>query len=127
MAAAALADIVVALHLAFVIFVVAGGVLLLRWPRLAWVHVPAVAWAAIIEFAGWLCPLTPLENWLRQRGGSAGYTGDFVARYFMPVLYPEGLTREAQIVLGFGVIALNVGLYTVVFRRARQTSRTSRS
>ena len=117
MTAGDLADIVVALHLAFVVFVVAGGVLAIKWPRIAWAHIPAAAWGAIIEFSGWPCPLTPLENWLREREGSAGYAGDFVARYFMPVLYPEGLTRDAQIVMGFAVIALNLGLYTVVIRR----------
>jgi hypothetical protein len=114
-----LADVVVGLHLAFVVFVIGGGLLVLRWPRVAWAHVPAAAWGAIVEFTGWPCPLTPLENWLRERAGSSGYSGDFVARYLMPALYPAELTRELQIVLGLAVIALNVAVYTVSIRSAR--------
>ncbi|HUO84673.1 MAG TPA: DUF2784 domain-containing protein [Thermoanaerobaculia bacterium] len=106
-----LADIVVVIHCAFVIFVVLGGLLVLRWPRAAWVHLPAAAWGAIIEFAGWICPLTPLEQWLRRRAGEEGHEGGFVERYIFGALYPEGLTREFQIGLGVFVILLNVGIY----------------
>lgn len=116
MTAGGLADIVVGLHLAFVVFVIGGGLLVLRWPRVAWAHVPAAAWGAIVEFTGWPCPLTPLENWLRQRAGSSGYSGDFVARYLLPVLYPDALTRELQMFLGLSVIALNVAVYTIAIR-----------
>lgn len=121
---AALADLLVVLHLAFVLFVVAGGLLVLRWPRLAWLHLPAAVWGALVEITGWICPLTPLENRLRQRAGLDIYTGDFVGRYVLPVLYPEGLTRDVQLVLGVVVIALNVGIYTAVIRRrAKRGSR----
>jgi hypothetical protein len=113
------ADAVLVLHLGFVLFVGLGGLLALRWPRIAWIHIPSAVWGAAIEFAGWICPLTPIENDLRARAGESPYTGDFVARYLLPVIYPEGLTRDAQIVLGLGVVLLNTAIYVVVFRRHR--------
>lgn len=111
-----LADLVVLVHLAFVVFAILGGLLAVRWRRLVWIHVSAVLWAAIIEFSGWICPLTPLENWLRQKGGEVGYRSDFVARYLLPVLYPEALTRELQIALGIAVIVVNLAIYSWVLR-----------
>ena len=116
-----LAALVLAAHFLFVLFVVLGGLLALRWPRAAWLHLPAAAWGVAIEFFGWICPLTPLENELRARAGQAGYEGDFIARYLMPVLYPEGLTREAQFVLGGFTLVLNLAIYAVVLRRLRRT------
>ena len=83
-----LADLVVILHLSFVLFVVFGGLLVLRWPRLAWVHLPAAAWGVAIEFTGGICPLTPLENWLREKAGEIGYADGFTEHYILPVLYP---------------------------------------
>jgi len=115
-----LADLVVLLHTCFVIFVVLGGLLALRWPRAAWLHLPAALWGAGIEFAAGICPLTPLENHLRRLGGEAGYTGGFVEHYVLPALYPDGLTREVQLVLGTFVVALNVVVYMVVWRRRSQ-------
>jgi len=112
-----LADLVVVAHLAFVAFAALGGLAALKWPRVAWVHLPAVAWAALIEYAGWICPLTPLENALRQAGGQAGYTGGFVERYLVPVLYPEDLTRAVQIGLGTAALLLNALVYWQVARR----------
>jgi hypothetical protein len=117
--ASVLADLVVGLHGAFVLFVVFGGLLVWRWPRAAWVHLPAAAWGAVIEFAGWVCPLTPLENRLRALAYEPGYTGDFVARYVFPVLYPEGLTREVQVTLGLAVVVLNALIYWRVLARRR--------
>jgi Protein of Unknown function (DUF2784) len=114
-----LADATVVLHLLFVAFVVCGGLLVLRWRRVAWVHVPAVAWGAWIEFAGWICPLTPLENWLRARGGAATYTTSFVERYLLPVLYPASLSRDVQWTLGLLVILLNGIVYAVVMLSRR--------
>jgi hypothetical protein len=114
-----LADLLVGLHVAFVLFVALGGFLVVRWPRVAWAHVPAAAWGAGIELTGGICPLTPLENALRARAGAAVYEGDFVARYLLPVLYPEGLTREAQLALASAVIVTNAVLYTVAVRRHR--------
>ena len=115
------AGLIVLAHMAFVVFAAGGVLLVLRWPRLAWVHLPAVAWAAFIEFSGGICPLTPLEQSLRARAGLEAYTGDFVARYLFPVLYPEGLTREAQLVIGLAVIAVNAAGYPFVYlsRRSR--------
>ncbi len=112
-----LADLVVVLHFGFVLFVVFGGLLALRWPRAAWFHLPAAVWGAGIEFLQGICPLTPLENHLRHLGGEAGYSGGFVERYILPVMYPEGLTRGIQLAIGIFVVALNVAIYAIVLRR----------
>ena len=120
-----LAGSVVAIHLAFVLFVALGGLLVWRWGRLAWAHLPAVAWGVWIELSGGLCPLTPLENHLRSLGGEAAYAGDFVGHYLLPMLYPEGLSRGVQAMLAAGVLALNVVAYgrlMLLRRRARQDS-----
>lgn len=109
-----LADATVVLHLVFVAFVIVGGLLALRWPRAAWLHLPAAAWGAWVELAGWICPLTPLENWLRVRGGAAAYSTGFVERYLLPVLYPDSLSRDIQCALGLLVILLNGIVYAVV-------------
>ncbi len=114
---ALLADLVVAAHFLFVLFVVLGGLLVLRWPRVAYLHIPAAIWGAAIEFLGWICPLTPLEHWLRRRSGAAGYSGGFIEHYILPLLYPSALTREIQLILGFLVIAVNLGIYGYVARR----------
>jgi hypothetical protein len=114
-----LADAVLAAHFAFVLFVALGGLLVLRWRKLAWLHVPAAVWGAAIEFAGWICPLTPLENALRARAGHSGYEGDFIARYLLPVVYPEGLTRRGQLLLGSAALAINLAVYAWAWRRAR--------
>ncbi len=117
-----LADLVLLVHGAFVVFVVVGALLVLRWPRLAWVHVPCAVWGALIEFGGWICPLTPLENELRRRGGEAGYRGGFVEHYVTATIYPAGLTRHMQYALGAAVIVLNVIIYALVIRRARRST-----
>ncbi|MFL5526518.1 MAG: DUF2784 domain-containing protein [Gemmatimonadaceae bacterium] len=106
-----LADLVLVLHLAFVIFVVAGAGLVIHRPRVAWLHLPAVVWGVLIEYAGWICPLTPLENSLRMRGGEAGYSGGFIEHYVLATLYPTGLTRTTQVALGTAVLILNLVLY----------------
>ncbi len=111
------ADLVLLLHLGFVLFVIGGGVLLLKWRALAWLHVPAVAWGALIEFTGWICPLTPLEHDLRTLGGESTGGTDFIGRYLPPLLYPAALTREIQILLGLLVLLVNVMLYWLVFFR----------
>jgi hypothetical protein len=111
------ADVVVALHFAFVVFVAGGGLLVWRWPRLAWVHLPAVAWGAFVEFSGSICPLTPLENRLRAAGGLPTYEGGFIDRYVMPILYPVGLTRDTQLWLGVALIGINVAAYVFAWRR----------
>ena len=110
-----LADLALVLHLGFVLFVVLGGLLVVRWPRLAWVHIPAAVWGVLIEYTGWICPLTPLENSLRVRGGEPGYGGGFIQHYIQPLLYPNGLTRGTQLVLGSAVLLLNVAAYAAAF------------
>lgn len=114
-----LADLVVVLHFGFVLFVVLGGLLALRWPRAAWIHLPAALWGAAIEFVQGVCPLTPLENHLRQLGGQSGYSGDFVQHYVLPVLYPPGLNRNVQLALGIVVVGLNAVVYGIAWRRRR--------
>lgn len=116
-----LADVVLLVHAAFVAFVVGGALFVLRWPRLVWLHVPCAVWGALIEFGGWICPLTPLENALRRRGGEAGYRGGFIEHYVTATIYPAGLTRHIQYALGAGVIALNVIIYALAIRRARRS------
>jgi uncharacterized protein DUF2784 len=118
----ALADLVLVGHLGFVLFVVLGGLLVLRWPKLALLHVPAAIWGVLIEYTGWICPLTPLENSLRTRGGEAGYSGGFIQHYMQPVLYPAGLTRPTQIALGSIALILNIVAYGVVIARMRSGS-----
>jgi hypothetical protein len=112
-----MADLIVLIHFAFVLFVVLGGLLALRWPRIAWLHVPAVIWGALVEFTGWICPLTPLENRLRAAAGEANYEGDFIAHYILPALYPNGLTRSDQLMLGGIALAINIAIYAVVINR----------
>ncbi len=109
------ADLAVLLHFCFVLFVALGGFLVLRWFRYVWLHLPVAAWGALIEFQGWICPLTHLENRWRRAAGERGYDGGFVEHYLMPVLYPDGLTRKVQILLGLLVIAINVAIYARVF------------
>ena len=118
-----LADFVLVLHGFFVLFVLLGGFLVLRKYRVAWYHIPAVFWAASIEFFGWICPLTPLENMLREKGGAAGYDTGFVEHYIVPILYPASLTRQVQINFGIIVLSINIGLYFFVLHSLRKTER----
>jgi hypothetical protein len=116
------ADLVLIIHLAFVLFVLLGGVLVLRWGRLLWLHLAAVFWAVLIEFVGIICPLTPLELALRQRAGQPGYEGDFIEHYVTALLYPAGLTRELQIWFGFAALLPNVLFYGYLVVRRRRPS-----
>ena len=113
------AYMVLIIHLGFVFFVVLGGVLVWRWRWVLFLHIPAAVWGALIEYRGWVCPLTPLENRLRGAAGQAGYSGGFIEQYLLPVLYPEALSREAQIVLGTFVIIINGMAYGWLIRRSR--------
>ena len=118
------ADLVLIVHLAFVLFVALGGLLVLLRPRLMWLHLPAVVWGALSEFLGMLCPLTPLETTFRELGGGTGYEGNFIEHYITAVIYPSGLTRGTQIALGFGVLLLNMAIYGYwLLRKKRSRSR----
>jgi len=119
-----LADLVVIWHVIFVLFAVLGGLFILKRRWWGWIHIPAFLWAGFIELTGGICPLTPLENRLRALGGGYTYRGDFIDHYLMPLLYPESLTREIQIVLGVFVILLNVGLYAWFWSRPQQRGKT---
>jgi hypothetical protein len=114
-----LADLVLLLHAFFILFVVLGALLAIRWPRIIWAHVPACIWAAALEFFGLLCPLTPLENALRRAGGGVGYSGGFIEHHLVPLVYLPGLTPRLQILLGALVLLVNGGLYWYVFRYRR--------
>jgi hypothetical protein len=111
----------------FVLFVVAGGLLALRWPRLAYVHLPAAAWGVLIELTGWVCPLTPLEQSLRLKAGEQGYSGSFIEHYVLPLLYPSALTRTIQVGLGAIVIAVNLCIYGYLLKRRRSVRITQPS
>ena len=115
-----LADLLVGVHALFVAFVVLGGLLAVRWPWVALLHLPAAIWGALIEFQGWICPLTPLEKSLRGAAGQAGYQGGFIEHYLLPVLYPAGLTRGVQLMLGAAVIVVNLTVYGALLARRRR-------
>lgn len=121
-----LADLVVLLHVGFVVFAVFGGLLALHSPRWVYVHVPAAAWAVLVEWTGWICPLTPLENFLRMQGAGSGYHGSFIEQYVLPLLYPASLTRPLQVVLGVLVVLINVGIYGWVWYRMAGRARAAR-
>ncbi|MGB5261085.1 MAG: DUF2784 domain-containing protein [Gammaproteobacteria bacterium] len=113
------ADLLVLLHLGFICFVVFGGLLVARWWRVVFVHLPAAAWGALLEFYGWLCPLTPWEKQLRLAAGEEDYSGGFITHYLLPILYPEGLTQSVQVWLGTGVIVINLLIYAWIVWRKR--------
>jgi hypothetical protein len=111
-----LADLVVMIHAAFILFALFGGLLALRWHWIPWVHLPAAGWGTVVEFFGWICPLTPLENSLRRASGATGYSGGFIERHLLPVIYPAEFTREFQLFLGCVVVVFNMVIYFAVWR-----------
>ena len=110
-----MADLIVVIHLVFILFVVAGGLLVLWRRKIIWVHIPAVIWGVVIELTGWICPLTPLENYFRVKAGGVGYSSGFVENYIIPIVYPIGLTRGIQLVFSLLVIVINIVVYWRVF------------
>ena len=114
-----LADVVVVVHLLFILFVVFGGLLALRWSWFPWLHIPAALWGAATEFFHIICPLTPLEQTLRAKSGGASYSGDFVTHYIVPIIYPSGLTEGIQWVLGAVLVLFNITVYFFIWRRRR--------
>jgi Protein of Unknown function (DUF2784) len=125
-----LANAVVIVHVGFIVFVVLGGFLAWRWRRIAWLHIPTALYGATIEFVGWVCPLTPLENHFRRLAGQSGYTGGFIEHYIIPVLYPTDWTVSLRVILGTLVLLVNALAYGVYFwriaksRPPRPTQRT---
>lgn len=113
------ADALLLLHLGFILFVLAGGILCLRQPRWAWLHLPAVLWGVWVEWAGWICPLTPLENHFRALGAGNGYSGGFTEHYLIPLLYPEAMTVTLQWALGGLALGINLLVYARVLRKHR--------
>ena len=122
-----LADAVVIVHFATVIFVIGGGVLVIRWRPVAWLHLPIIAWVTFAECFHRTCPLTYLENWFNQRAGSAAYQGDFVSHWIVPVLYPQGLTDQMQLVLGVAIFLINVTLYSIAFLRMSRRNKPAQA
>jgi Protein of Unknown function (DUF2784) len=121
-----LADALVLAHLAFIVFVLCGALLALRWPRVLWLHLPCAAWGVLVELAGWVCPLTPLENELRLEAGLSGYAGGFIEHYVIPAIYPDALTRPLQAAAGAFALAVNLVAYGLLLRRrARSASRAN--
>jgi len=119
------AEATLLLHAAFIVFAVAGGLLVLRWRWLVWLHVPAAGWAALVVMAGWICPLTPIEQMLRGLAGQDGYAGSFIEHYLVLLIYPPGLTRSLQLLLGALVLAVNVAVYLVVWGKRRRRPEAS--
>ena len=117
-----LADVIVGTHFLFIVFVVCGGLLVIRWPKIAFIHLPAAIWGAAVELFGWICPLTPFENHFRSLAGISSYEGDFIVRYLIPIIYPDNLTINIQIFLGILVIVINVIFYFIAVRKNRRSS-----
>lgn len=114
------ADALLLLHFAFILYVVLGGLLVLKWRWTVWMHLPCMLWAILLEFNGWICPLTPIEQRLRWAGGEEGYTGSFIEHYLLPLVYPSGLTPEIQVMIGFAVIGINLIIYGLVILRLKK-------
>ena len=111
------ADLVLAVHLGFIVFVILGGLLLLRFPKIMYLHIPAAVWGAFVEISGRICPLTTWENDLRQRAGESGYAESFVEHYLVPIIYPAGLTRDVQLTLAGIVVFANIVIYAWLLYR----------
>ena len=122
-----LADLLVVFHLVFILYVMAGALLIFKWPKTLWLNMPACFWGMTVEITGWICPLTPWEIQLRRLAGEEGYTGSFIEHYLIPIIYPSGLTREVQMVLGGTVLIVNLCLYTLILikKRKRKTPENS--
>ena len=114
-----LADVIVGAHFLFIVFIVCGGLMVIRWPKIAFLHLPAAIWGAVVEIFGWICPLTPLENHFRSLAGNDSYEGDFIVRYLIPIIYPDNLTINIQIFLGIVVIVINVIFYSIAIHQNR--------
>ena len=118
-----LSNLVVIVHLLFIVLVCLGALLVLKWPKFVWIHIPFALWGVVVEYLNILCPLTPLENYLRNLGGTETYEADFIDQYIIPLIYPEVLTRNLQFILGSIVLVLNFGIYGyIIYRKLKQKS-----
>ena len=117
-----LASLILVIHFLFIVFVLLGGLLILKWPRMLWLHLPAIVWGFLVELNGWLCPLTPWENHFRSLAGRQAYEGDFIGEYLVPLIYPAELTREMQYLFAFIVVFLNLAIYYFIWRRYRKSA-----
>ncbi len=115
------AEFLVVIHFAFILFVIFGGLLVLKWRKMAWVHLPAAGWGAVVEAMGWICPLTPWENHFRMQAGQQGYSGDFIAHYLLPLIYPANLNLDLQLALAAFVVMINIVIYGFVIRKRGET------
>ena len=122
-----LADLLVVFHLVFILYVIAGALLIFKWPKTLWLHLPSCFWGMTVEFIGWICPLTTWEIQLRRLAGEEGYTRSFIEHYLIPIIYPSGLNREIQMLMGSIVLIVNLSLYTLILikRRKRKTPENS--
>jgi hypothetical protein len=112
-----LAELVLAVHAAFIVFALLGGLLALRWRALPWIHLPCVLWVTLVELRGWICPLTPLENQLREAAGARGYSGSFIEHYLLPLVYPSGLTPGVRVLLAVIALGINLAVYALLGRQ----------
>lgn len=118
-----LADLLVVIHLLFILFALFGGLLVLRYRWMLYIHLPAAAWGVLVELMHWICPLTKIENNLRNLAGDSGYADSFVEQYLIPVIYPQSLTFDMQLYLGAMVLAINLIIYSVVIVKHRNKCR----
>ena len=116
-----LSNLIILVHFLFILFVLLGGLLVLRWPKIIWLHLPAIIWGFLVEINGWICPLTPWENHFRQLAGKLVYEGDFIGEYLIPLIYPIGLTREMQYLFAIIVVLLNAMFYFLIWQRHKKT------
>ncbi|MDH5446416.1 MAG: DUF2784 domain-containing protein [Gammaproteobacteria bacterium] len=114
-----LANLIIVFHFLFIVFVLLGGLLVLKWPKMIWLHLPAITWGFLVELNGWICPLTPWENHFRELAGKLVYEGDFIGKYLIPLIYPDGLTREMQYVFAAIVVLINAVIYFVIWQRTK--------
>ncbi|MDX1651363.1 MAG: DUF2784 domain-containing protein [Brumimicrobium sp.] len=112
-----LADLVVIIHFVFILYVIFGGLIVLKYRKTVFLHIPCAIWGCLIMFAGWICPLTYIENDLREAAGTETYSDGFIQHYIIPIIYPENLTRELQAILGFSVLVLNIIVYSILIKR----------
>lgn len=117
-----LANTILVFHFLFIIFVLLGGLTVLKWPKMIWLHLPAITWGFLVELNGWLCPLTPWENHFRALAGKLVYEGDFIGQYLIPLIYPANLTREIQYIFAAIVVIINAAVYFFVWQQARKKS-----